>query len=160
MNTLLFQDWIATQLAGLTQRVTASTAPLYYGMDLHCTSDMDAAYSEVDAGSVQAIGEALIRRLSTPRGMLFRDPSYGLDLRGELNVAQTQQQIQALGQLIETECRKDDRVAAVTAIVALSRTNTLGVTVTVQPHDRDTTFELVFSVDDTGQLLTLVSDGN
>lgn len=160
MNTLLFPDWIDAKIAGLTRRFAPSTAALYYGSDISCTSDVDELWSEVDAGSVRALGEALIRRLQTPRGMLFRDPAFGTDIRGMLHVGQTEQQIQALARLVEAECRKDDRVEAVTARVALSTSGVLGIGVTVKPQGRDQTFELVFHVDDTGELTTLVSDGS
>lgn len=55
----------------------------------------------------QALAEALLRRYQTQRGALWYAPEYGLSLTRFVN-AQTP--VSAIGQLVEREALKDERV--------------------------------------------------
>jgi phage baseplate assembly protein W len=80
-----------------------------FGSDFSAVEDFDANWTflEGDAGEALALTQALARRLSTPRGGLFYDPAYGLDIRGF--IADSVSPADAAAQ-IENECRKDERV--------------------------------------------------
>jgi phage baseplate assembly protein W len=54
--------------------------------------------------------EALARRLRTPRGGLFYDPSYGFDVRQFVNSRVNDETIYALSAGVEAECEEDPRV--------------------------------------------------
>jgi phage baseplate assembly protein W len=56
------------------------------------------------------LGEALARRLLTPRGGLFYDPTYGWDLRRYLNEVLDEATEYEMKVLVEQELEKDPRV--------------------------------------------------
>ncbi len=56
------------------------------------------------------LGEALARRLITPRGGLFYDPTYGLDLRRYINETLDEATEYEMRVLVEQELEKDPRV--------------------------------------------------
>jgi phage baseplate assembly protein W len=56
------------------------------------------------------LGEALARRLLTPRGGLFYDPTYGWDLRRYLNEVLDEATEYEMRVLVEQELEKDARV--------------------------------------------------
>jgi len=58
------------------------------------------------------LGEALTRRLGTPRGQLFYDPDYGYDLRDWINCGFSPTQIAQIAAAVVAECLKDERVVA------------------------------------------------
>lgn len=68
----------------------------------------------------QNVGEAMIRRLSTPRGGLFYDPNYGTDLREWVNQGIRAKDVPRLAGLIAQECEKDDRVYSAVATIDTS----------------------------------------
>jgi hypothetical protein len=109
---------IAAELATLTKRVAdVPAAPLGYGTDLSCVTDVTADAAEVDPMSRQAVAEAITRRLTTPRGGLIDDPDYGFDVRTFCNRGTTPTELRAIGDQCRTEALKDDRVndATITA---------------------------------------------
>lgn len=61
------------------------------------------------------LAEAIARRLITPLGGLFYDPSYGLDLRQYLNEAITDEVRYEIETLVAAECEKDERVLSAEA---------------------------------------------
>jgi phage baseplate assembly protein W len=90
--------------------------------------------------------EALRWRLSTPRGALFYDADYGLDLRAYCNESMTESEALTLRQAIAAECLKDSRVATARADVVFNRAkSTLAVSVRIT--DAAGPFAGVFSVD-------------
>jgi hypothetical protein len=150
MNALV-QTSIAEQLATLAPVVDTPVAPLGYGVDLSCVTDLAEDLPEVDCMSNQAIAEALIRRLITPRGALPDDPDYGFDLRGLLNRGVTLAELRAVTGQARSEVRKDDRVldAKVSASFTLQN-STLSVSIEVTPADVDNnTFSFTFALTDT-----------
>jgi phage baseplate assembly protein W len=150
MNPLI-QASIAEQIATLQQVVDAPIAPLGYGTDLSCITDLAEDLAEVDPTSNQAIAEALIRRLITPRGALPDDPDYGFDLRGLLNRGVTLTELRAVTGQARNEIRKDDRVADAKVSAAFSLQGaTLRVSIEVTPADVDNdTFSFTFALTDT-----------
>lgn len=57
-----------------------------------------------------AVGQALLRRLVTPRGSLLGEPSYGLDVRGWTNETIDARALRRLESAATTELRRDERV--------------------------------------------------
>lgn len=92
-----------------------------FGSDLHTPGllDLDPYFTFVDGAA--ALGEALGRRLVTPRGSLIDDPAYGYDVRAHLN--DDDPNPGAIVAEVEAELAKDERVrrarAAVTFDAAL-----------------------------------------
>jgi hypothetical protein len=60
-----------------------ATRVIVYGRDLSCVDDLEDSMLEVDGW--RALGEALARRLITPRGGLLDDENYGFDVTDYLN---------------------------------------------------------------------------
>lgn len=102
---------LATMTAVANPRAGASD--LGYGTDLSCVDDFAPDAREVDPTSRDALVEALIRQLTTPRGRVIDAPDYGYDLRGALNRATTDDALRALAGDIRNELTKDDRVSDV-----------------------------------------------
>lgn len=145
MNTTV-ANALAESIAGLVRVTDAPTGVLGYGRDKSCVTDCDAKFSEVDPNEKTAIGQALLRRLITPRGRVADDKDYGFDLRGYCNRGVTQRELAGLRGNIYSECLKDERVSSVdVAVVQVA--NSLTVTISVKPFDPNIQpFPLVFSV--------------
>lgn len=101
--------------------------PLGLGVDWKGLADLDP-YGEEVAGFL-CLGQALAHRLSTPRGGLFYDTSYGKDLRAYLEEGLTPERLAALPSEVSAECEKDERVESATAEVSF---NTLTEKLTVK----------------------------
>lgn len=137
---------IAAQVAELEHEVDAPTGALGYGTDLACVTDVTPDLEEVDPFSVRAIGEALIRRFTTPRGTLPDDPDYGLDLRSYCNRGVTATQLRELASQLRGEAGKDDRVDDA-AITVTAEGSSLTVAARITPADPDLEpFDLTFAV--------------
>lgn len=78
------------------------------GVDLVALPDLDPAFP-LQAGFAN-LGEALARRLMTPRGGLEYDLDYGTDIRGRLNDSLTNDELADLQGSVEAEVLKDPRV--------------------------------------------------
>lgn len=131
--TDLVRAAIAAELAKLERIAPAPTPPFGYGADLSCAEDLTPTMDVVDPFSVRAIGEAIARRLDTPRGALVDDPDYGLDLRGYLNRGTTIAELNALADRVRTEVSKDDRIASARVVVTSQTTRELRVAIVVTP---------------------------
>ena len=123
-----------------------------YGTDLSCVSDLDPTGAEI-SGRV-LLGQALSRRLTTPRGRLLEDANYGFDLRQFVDDDLAPVDLAQIRSSIEAECLKDERVLAATATVTLTN-NVLIVSVNLQ--DAAGPFPLVLSV--TAVTTTVLSVG-
>jgi phage baseplate assembly protein W len=158
MNAIV-TDALAADLITLERVVDAPTGPLGYGTDLSCVSDITEALDEVDAGSTLGIAQAVLRRLSTPRGGLVDDPDYGLDVRGMLNRATDAAAIRDLQGQVRNEVSKDDRVDAVDAVVSVTfAPTTLRVALTITPADVELDpFTMTVAVTSTAVLLEALS---
>jgi hypothetical protein len=146
----IVKEAIAAELAKLTREVPAPTEPLGYGRDLSCTDDVTDDLAEVDEFSYQGIGEAVVRRLTCPRGQLPDDPDYGLDIRSYCNRGVTANELRLLEPQISLELDKDDRIASSTVAVTTSDAGrTLGLTIEIVPADPDlVVFTLTLAVTD------------
>lgn len=93
------------------------------GTDISCVDDLAPSFATV-SGTL-ALSQAIARRLITPRGGLFYDEDYGIDLRAYLNagIARGTGFAFRLGAQIEAECLKDERVETVAAAVTFDDAN-------------------------------------
>lgn len=105
---------IDAQIAELARLVPQPTGDLGYGNDLSCVSDLTEDLAEVDPFSMQAISEAAIRRLTTPRGSLPDDRNYGIDVRSYANRATAIAELRELSGRCALELAKDDRIDTAT----------------------------------------------
>lgn len=108
---------IARMQAELVRIVPQPVAPLGYGRDLSCITDVTDNMDEVDPFTMHAISEAMCRRFSTPRGQLQDDKNYGLDLRSYCNRGTPVAELRDLAGQVQSEATKDDRVDSCTAVV-------------------------------------------
>lgn len=130
----IVQDEIAAQIAELEQLVAPPTAPFGYGIDLDCVDDITEHLDEVDSLSALGIAQAIVRRLSTPRGALADDPAYGFDLRSFCNRGTPSADLPQLAGLVRNEVTEDDRVADAEVEVVYAGEQ-LRVEVTLTPED-------------------------
>lgn len=84
-----------------------------FGSDISTFPDLDASFALRTGPHV--VGEAIARRLITPRGGLFYDPQYGFDTRMLLNDAIPASRLATIASQVEAEALKDERVLACTA---------------------------------------------
>jgi hypothetical protein len=99
--------------------VVPSTAPNEVGIDIDCVTDIDPQLSL--AYGIRNLGNALLRRLITPRGSLLYDPDYGLDLRAYLNAGLSDGEVTGLAGAVALELEKDERVASAEASMTFIR---------------------------------------
>lgn len=112
------------------------------GTDVHCVSDFLAQMPLVSGRT--ALAHALARRLQTPRGMFPWWPDYGTDLRQYLLAHIDTQRISAAAQ---SECEKDERVAAVDITAATVTDTTVTLQIEVTPDESpDAVFEFVLTI--------------
>ena len=101
------------------------TARELFGVDVGAVTDTSPDWRLV--AGLANLGQALVRRLSTPRGGLHYDPDYGLDLR---EFVESDAELATLAAQIETELEKDERVQAASAtVVAIPEAGRLIITV-------------------------------
>lgn len=121
-----------------------------FGTDLSCLTDLTSTMSTTSGRRL--VGEAIARRLQTPRGRLLKHPNYGFDLAGAINDDLAQADIAAIGSSVEAECLKDERVIAA-SVVSTFVGGVLTVAITLT--DADGPFVLVFAASSAS--VTLVS---
>lgn len=80
------------------------------GTDISTFPDLDTTFSLI--GGRRALAERVARRFVTPRGALWKHPSFGCDLRRFLNAPMTQQKLQQIKQEAEAEAEQDEQVLA------------------------------------------------
>lgn len=85
------------------------------GSDLSCVADIDPAGAEVTEKLLLA--QALVRRLTTPRGRLIDDANYGYDLNQWLNADVGPAELAQIQAQSQAECLKDERVQSATISV-------------------------------------------
>jgi phage baseplate assembly protein W len=79
----------------------------------------------------RAVGQAIARRLVTPRGGLLDDESYGYDLRQLVGEALRPGDLATVEAEIADQCRMDERVDDVAVAVTLAATGALRVELTI-----------------------------
>lgn len=143
---------LATDLATLATEldVRADAAPLGYGRDLWCVTDLTATMDTIAPDSRLAIAQAVVRRWITPRGALLDDPDYGYDVRGKLNRGLTQVELRSLGSLMRLEARKDDRVSDAAVTVSFDGETLHAATVLTCESITLGTFTLTLALDAIG----------
>lgn len=120
-----------------------ATTVVNLGSDISCTDDLEPTFA-VATGTAM-LGQALWHRLSTPRGLLFYDPDYGVDLRDALLDASTPVSRFALQSAIAREVEKDERVLRASASVKFNAsTSTMSVKVSIDTAEGP--FALVLEV--------------
>ncbi len=151
----IVHDTIAAEIALLVRTEPTPLAPFGYGQDLDCETDITEELLEVDPSSKRGLGQALVRRLSCPRGRLPDDPDYGFDVRGRLNNGTELSVIRDLAGQIKSEIMKDDRIEGADVTTAYSApTNTLNVRIWVSAVDSALgQFALTLAVTDGAVLL-------
>lgn len=132
--------------------MTQPVSPTDFGSTLSLTFDLDPMGQTVSG--LTALAQALIRRITTPRGRLLSDPNYGYDIAGELEDDVTTQQVNAIAANVDAEFLKDQRVFSSVTTVTLQTDGQLDVASQVQSALGP--FSLVFSLSATG-ILTIVS---
>jgi phage baseplate assembly protein W len=85
-----------------------SFGPFDGGDDVDCRTDTGKSFAI--ATGTRNLGNALARRLTTPRGALLSDPGYGSDVRRYLNAGVTAAQLARVKSEVAAEVSKDDRV--------------------------------------------------
>jgi hypothetical protein len=151
---------IDAELATLTPLVRTPVAPLGYGSDLSCDSDLTETMVELAGDDPLVLAQALVRRLDTVRGSLPDDPNYGYDVVGQLNAPKTDAELRALERNVELEWRKDDRVGTATVEVTFAAADgsEIRISGTVTPADpTKTPFSLTLAVTSAGALLEELS---
>jgi phage baseplate assembly protein W len=124
------------------------------GTDFNLGEDLDANLSLVSG--VTGLGQALARRLRTPRGGLWYAPDYGTDLRQY--VLAPVFSARAMEMAAAAECRKDERVEAVKAR-AVQGDDPSSVELTIDVETADGPFALVLNVSAvTVELLRIEAD--
>lgn len=157
-------DIVRTTLAdtsSLTRDVATPLAPLGYGADLSCASDLTEQMASVDPLTRLAVAEAIARRLTTPRGGVLDDPDYGLDLRAMCNRGMADDDVRTLAARVRSEVEKDDRVdAAAVVVTPSSDVSTLTIAIRVTPYDgRIGTFSLTLAVTSSSALIKEIAAG-
>lgn len=114
-----------------------------FGVDIATpdAADIDPYFTTVSGW--RGLGQALARRLITPRGSLIDDDAYGYDLRSRLNDTFTPADLAQLGAIVRRELEADERVDYATAAVTFSQ-GALRVTAAVQTAEGP--FRLVLAV--------------
>lgn len=152
----VFNAWYPEYLKTVTRKVQPLDEPLGYGTDIGMVItngrlDIDPMRRPVDAFSTKGIGEALLRRLVTPKGRLKRHINYGAGINTLLNRAVNFQEAAAIQTMIAQECLKDPRVADI-QVKVISTLDTLDIEIDVTPHNSRDSFSVVFALDSTGKL--------
>lgn len=100
------------------------------------------------------VGEAIARRLITPRGRLVDDPNYGYALSEFVNADLPAGELARIQAGVQGECVKDERVSTAKATIVLAGAilvATIVLTTAAGP------FTLVLSVDDVTATILQVS---
>jgi hypothetical protein len=129
-----------------------------FGTDIDLWPDINPAGTLLTGanGNTLVLAQALLRRLTTPRGGLFYDAGYGTDIRAFLGESMTASSTASIQQAIEREVTQDERVLNATAsVVFVGATGVLVGHLTVQTSDGP--FTLVISV--TALSVTLLKAG-
>lgn len=114
------------------------------GVDIDGVFDVGRSLSL--AFAIKNLGNALCRRLITPRGSLFYDPNYGIDVRDYLKAGFTPSRLASLRSEITAEVLKDERVQSADVSVAVNQ-QAATMTITIVVDIASGPFELMIGVD-------------
>jgi hypothetical protein len=130
-----------------------------FGRDLSCT---DSIKTGRFVTGPRLVGEAVYRRLITPRGVLRggdAEADYGFDLIGKLGSTTSASESAALEGQVQSEILKDERVESADVSVASVRSGpSISWTISVEALTSLGPFQLVLSVNDvTAELLGITT---
>ena len=115
------------------------------GADINCASGLDPLFTLVSGRT--ALGQAIARRLQTPRGTLAwigDTADYGYDVRQHLGDDLMPRLVSMIASRVEAEALADERVRAATATVTL---HAGALRVGLQLADASGPFRLTLSID-------------
>ena len=152
MNETL-QTAIDEGLAALARVTATPVAPLGYGADVSCTTDVDPTLALVDPFSYEGIAQGMVRCWDCPRGSLANDgkdaAAYGISLREHVNRGATRRDLNALQARLEAEALKDPRVDRIKVDAAVTFSGaevSLRIVATIRPKSSIGPFQLVLAV--------------
>lgn len=111
-----------------------------FGTDLDCEDDLNPLGSMV-SGPL-CLAQALVRRLSTPRGMVIDAPNYGRDLREYLHRGLTPDDVEAIPGEVRGELLKDERIEEVDVLATMPAVDALRLEITCQTAEGPLSLEL------------------
>lgn len=117
-----------------------------YGSDLSLVDDLTPNMAVVSG--LRLVGEAIARRLQTPRGALLDDSLYGFDVTSLINADMDRGDIANLNAGVRSECLKDQRVrtAQVTSTFVEQQAPSLGyLQITISLGTNNGPFTLVLA---------------
>lgn len=110
-----------------------TTAP-DFGLDLSGTDDLDPLMREVTG--LEALAQALVRRLDTETGTLLddEDGDYGYDLTEQLGEGMTPDELAAIPGRVENQFRADERVSDAKVKATLSTIERVDLACRIVPY--------------------------
>jgi len=113
-----------------------------FGRSLSCVSDLQPDFAVVTGRRLLA--EAIVRRITTPRGRLIDDPNYGIDVREWLLDSVTPSDLQRLPAVVDAEIQQDERIVGSTT-TAIYNAGVLTLSITLDPGESPFTLTLAVS---------------
>lgn len=92
------------------RKLQAAALSADVGSDVSTFPDLDVAFALMTGRRV--LQEAIARRYITPKGALWKHPTYGCDIRRYLNRPMTTQVLAQIKQETEAEAEQEERVLA------------------------------------------------
>jgi phage baseplate assembly protein W len=117
-----------------------------FGEDLSCTTDLDPRCVTVTGNRL--VGEAIFRRLTTPRGRLLSDRNYGIDIRDYINADMGPKDVAAMQSAIHAECMRDDRIVGCDVLITPPAEGDGTYVLTITLETGNGPFDLTLSVND------------
>jgi len=153
-------DIINAEIAALDSLVPVPAEPFGYGTDLSCVSDLTPDMREVDPNSPQAIGESVVRFLTTERDSIPDAPGRGRNIYRLLNRPLSADDIIAEQSGISSEVLLDDRIDSATVDLTVVGRGSISIVIRITPVDPTLGgFDLVLAVTDGETLFTLLNAG-
>lgn len=125
-----------------------------FGIDLSCVDDLTEEM-RVETDPKIILAQALIRRWSTPRGMVLDDPDYGTDLSEFINEEFDNLTMVRLRAAMRSEALKDERVVNCTIVDSTFDEETKRAILTVTIDAGETNIRLKVAVSEV--TITLLS---
>lgn len=92
-----------------------------FGTDINTPDGLDIDPYFTEVSGAEGLGQALGRRLVTPRGSLEDDPAYGYDVRAHLN--DDSPNVGAIGVAVAAQLLLDERVERATAAATFAESS-------------------------------------
>lgn len=106
------------------------TQPADFGQDLSLVFDMDPMGAMVTGRDL--LSQALVRRITTPRGRLLSNPNYGYDVTSEINDDLSTQEVSTIASNMDQEFLKDERVVSSSTTATLDADGVMTTITTIQ----------------------------